>query len=259
MPRLSVCVITRDEAANIEACLRSVAFADEWIVVDSGSTDGTREIARAAGARVIERAWTGYVDQKNFALDQAAGEWVLFLDADERVSDALRAAILAVLDASDAKDGYTMPLLTRYLGRWIRHGGWYPDRKLRLFRRGRGRWVGGDVHERAEVDGSVGALDGDLLHYSYASIADHLVTIDRYTTLSAEQKHRAGARAGPVSLVLRPAAKFAVTYVLRRGFLDGVPGLVVAVTGAFYVFLKYAKLWELRLRSGQVAAGPRDA
>ena len=250
-PKLSVCVVAMDEAANIADCLRSADFADEWIVVDSHSKDATREIAAAAGARVLERDWPGHVEQKNFALGQAAHDWVLCLDADERVSPELRASILAALEAPDLPSGFECARRTRYLGRWIRHGGWYPDRKLRLFRRSKGRWGGTNPHDHVRVEGPVARLGGDLLHHSYRSLADHVRTIDSFTTIAAREKHAAGRRAGPIDVTLRPLGKFLRMYVLRAGFLDGWPGFAAAVSGAYYVFLKYAKLREMEL--------PRDA
>ena len=252
-PKLTVCVITLDEADHIQACLASADFADEWIVVDSGSTDGTRDIAAEFGATVVEREWPGHVAQKNAALDLASHDWVLSLDADERVSPELRAAVLAALDGvgdGDDTSAFSCNRRTWYLGRWIRHGGWYPDRKVRLFRRSTARWGGVDPHDHVEPTGPVTHLQGDLLHYSYDSLSDHLRTIDSFTSIAATEKWRAGRRAGLVDLTLRPFWKFLRMYLFRGGFLDGWPGLVVAATGSFYVFLKYAKLRELGLGGG---------
>lgn len=246
--------MTLNEAANIEACLRSADFADEWIVVDSHSTDRTRDIALAFGARVIERDWPGHIEQKNFAIDAATHDWVLCLDADERVSPELRAAILDRLAREPLPDGFTMARRNHYMGRWIRHGGWYPDAKLRLFRRSRGRWTGTNPHDRARVEGPVERLAGDLLHWSYASLAHHVRTINSFTDIAAREKHARGERATIFDLTVRPWARFARMYIVRRGFLDGVPGFVVAVMGAFYVFLRYAKLRSLG-GNGQGAAG----
>jgi glycosyltransferase involved in cell wall biosynthesis len=248
-PGLSVCVMAMNEEAKIGDCLRSVDFADEWVVVDSHSTDRTREIAAALGARVIERDWPGWIAQNNFAVEQATRDWVLAIDADERVSPELRASILRAIERPGDMVGFTMPRVTCYMGRWIRHGGWYPDRKIRLFRRGRGRFEGVDPHPRGRVDGPVADLDGDLLHYSYDDLADHLRTIDRFTGVAARAKEAAGVRARVSDLTLRPFGKFLRMYVLKQGFRDGLPGFVVAITGAFYVFMKYAKLWEIRTRA----------
>lgn len=254
-PPVSVCVVAMDEADNIAECLASADFAAERIVVDSHSADATREVAAKAGARVIERDWPGHVEQKNFAIQAASNDWVLCLDADERVSPELRASILAALDRvggpDGGPDGFEMARRTWYLGRWIRRGGWYPDRKVRLFRRSKGRWGGVNPHDHVHVEGRVERLEGDLLHYSYRSISDHLATIDSFTTIAAREKHAAGRRAGVADLTLRPLGKFLRMYVAKLGFLEGRAGFVVAVTGAFYVFLKYAKLWDLaRTRGG---------
>ena len=234
-----------NEEASIAACLRSADFADERIVVDSHSKDATREIAAQLGARVIERDWPGHVQQKNFAIDQAAHDWVLCLDADERLSPELRASVEAALANPGDAAGFEFPRRTWYLGRWIRHGGWYPDRKLRLFRRSTGRWGGTNPHDHVRVDGLVRRLPGDLLHHSYHSLSDHLRTIDSFTSIAAREKHAAGRRARLVDLTLRPVGKFLSMYLLRAGFLDGLAGFCAAVSGAYYVFLKYAKLREL--------------
>jgi glycosyltransferase involved in cell wall biosynthesis len=231
-----------NEADRIGECLRSADFADEWIVVDSHSTDATREIAAAFGARVIERDWAGWVEQKNFAVEQASHDWVLCLDADERLSPELRRSIEAALERDDDTAGFEFARLTRYMGRWIRHGGWYPDWKLRLFRRSSGRFEGRNPHDRVRVNGRVERLAGDILHDPFRSLSDHIRTIDRYTTVAAEEKHARGVRANLVDLTLRPWGKFVRMYLFKRGLLDGLPGFVVAITGAFYVFLKYAKL-----------------
>jgi glycosyltransferase involved in cell wall biosynthesis len=250
--RLSVCIIAFNEEERIGDCLASVRWADEIVVVDSGSTDRTRAIAADAGARVIERPWPGFVAQKNFALEQATGDWVLCVDCDERVSPALAEEIRRVLAAPPADvDGWSMPRKTHYLGRWITHGGWYPDRKVRLVRRGRARWGGVDPHDRLFADGRVAPLGGDLHHYTYRDIADHLRTIDRFTTIGAGELHARGRRGALLPLLFHPAGKFLRMYLLRLGFLDGAPGLLVAVLGSYYVFLKYAKLWELeRVKRG---------
>jgi glycosyltransferase involved in cell wall biosynthesis len=240
-----------DEEDHIADCLRSADFADERIVVDSHSKDRTREVAASLGAKVVERDWPGHVQQKNFALSQASHDWVLCLDADERVSPELKASILAAMASPVLPCGFECARRTWYLGRWIRRGGWYPDRKIRLFRRSEGGWTGVNPHDRVEVRGRVERLDGDLLHFSYDSISDHLRTIDSFTTIAAREKHAAGARAGISGLLLHPLGKFLRMYVLKAGFLDGFPGFAVAVSGAYYVFLKYAKLRELWLARGR--------
>lgn len=244
-PPLSLCIITFDEERNIAACLQSAGFADEAIVVDSHSTDHTREIARGLGARVIERDWPGYAEQKMFAIAQATHEWVLLLDADERVSPELRASILAALAKTHLPDGFEFARRNHYMGRPILHGGWYPDRKTHLFRKDRASIRPAELHERVRVDGRVERLKGDVLHYSFDSLSAHLRAMDRYTTLAAREKHAQGARARLRDLTLRPWWKFVRMFFLKGGFRDGLAGFIVAVMAAVYVFLKYAKLREL--------------
>ncbi len=243
-PTLSIAVIALNEADRIGHLLRHAAFADEVVVVDSGSTDQTVALCESAGARVIQRAWGGYADQKQFAMQQAAGRWILNLDADEYVPEALAAEILTALKtASPAAAAFSMPRRSHYLGRWIDHGGWYPDRKVRLVRRGAGRWTGDGLHERLAVEGRVQALKTPLHHLVYRDIADHVNTANRFSDVYARQRGGGGAwflAAGiPHTLV-----KFCECYLWKRGFLDGWPGLVIAMVSAGYVFLKHAKAWE---------------
>ena len=244
MPRLSVVVITRNEAANIRAALESVRWADELVVVDSGSTDDTLRIARGIADRVTAHEWQGYGAQKNHAAGLAAHDWILSLDADERVSPALAREIRSLLDAEPAARGYRCPRVTRYLGRWIRSTDWYPDLQLRLYDRRAARWSDRLVHESVAIDGAVGRLRGELEHHAYRDVSHHLQTIDRYTTLAARQMRREGRRAGWIDLAVRPPAAFVRNYVLRGGMRDGALGLVVSLLNAGYVFLKFAKLWE---------------
>jgi len=249
VPGLTAVIITLNEAAHIEACLDSVAFADERIVIDSGSTDGTPDLARAKGARVETRAWPGYGAQKNAAAGLASHDWILSVDADERVTPALAAEIRATLE-SPAHAGYRMPRVAFHLGRWIRTTDWYPDFQLRLYDRRRGRWKPSLVHESVTIDGASGTLHGELQHYAYRDIAHHLETINKYTTLAASQMHAAGRRAGFADLALHPPAAFLRNYVLRRGIADGMPGLIISVMNTHYVFLKFAKLWALERGTG---------
>jgi glycosyltransferase involved in cell wall biosynthesis len=243
---LTACIVTRDEEDRLGDCLASVAWCDEIVVVDSHSTDRTRDIAAAAGARVIERDWPGHVAQKEFAVRQARCDWVLCIDADERVSPELAKEIIELREAGfPERAGWEVPRVSEYLGRWIRHGTWYPDPKLRLFDRRRGRWGGRDPHDRVELDGPHGRLRGELLHHPYRSLDEHLATIDRYTTIMARQLHEAGRRAHLRDLVLRPPARFFVYYVVRGGWRDGWRGLLMAYLAAHYVRIKYAKLWIL--------------
>ncbi len=241
---VSACIVALDEADRLGACLDSLDWCDEVLVVDSHSRDATRELAAARGARVIERDWPGHVAQKEFAIRAARHDWVFCIDADERVSPELRDGIEAARAAGFAgAAGYEVSRVSRYLGRWIRHGTWYPDWKRRLFDRRRGAWGGRDPHDRVAVDGAVRRLPGELRHDPYRSFDDHLRTIDRYTTIMAEGLRAEGRRARLVDLIVRPPARFFVFYVLRRGFLDGWRGLLLAYLAAHYVRLKYAKLW----------------
>jgi glycosyltransferase involved in cell wall biosynthesis len=238
-------VITFNEAANIQAALESLSWADEIIVVDSESTDATVSIARQFTDRVIVRPWPGYIAQKNFAAEQAACDWIFSLDADERVSPPLVSAIAGVMQEGPSAAGYRVPRVTFHLGRWIRSTDWYPDYQLRLYDRRRARWSGKYVHESVIADGPVIDLRGELLHYAYRDLAHHLQTMDRYTTLAARQMFEDGRRAGWIDLAVHPPAAFLRNYVLRGGFRDGVPGLIVSAMNARYVGLKFAKLWEL--------------
>jgi glycosyltransferase involved in cell wall biosynthesis len=243
-PAISACIVACDEEDRLPACLDSLGFCDEILVVDSHSRDRTRELAAARGARVLERDWPGHVAQKEFAIRQAAHDWVLCVDADERISPALAAEIARLREANfDGCAGYAFPRLSRYLGREIRHGTWYPDWKLRLFDRRRGRWGGRDPHDRVEVEGPTRRLAGDLLHDPYRSFGEHLATIDRYTTIMAEHLHADGRRAGIADLLFRPPLRFLDFYVWRRGFLDGWRGFLLALLAAHNVRLKYWKLF----------------
>ena len=245
-PRVSACIVARDEEDRLPACLASLGWCDEILVIDSHSTDRTREVAEAAGARVIERDWPGHVAQKEFAIRAAEHDWVFCIDADERVSPELAAQIEAAREREfDGAPGFSVPRVSRYLGRWIRHGTWYPDRKLRLFDRRRGRWGGRDPHDRVELDGDAVALSGELQHEPYRSFEDHLATIERYTTITARELHAEGRRARLIDLVLRPPLRFLDFYLWRRGFLDGWRGLLLAYLAAHYVRMRYAKLWVM--------------
>jgi len=238
-------VITFNEAANIQAALESLSWADEIIVVDSESTDNTTEIARRFTDKVIVRPWPGYVAQKNFAAEQASHDWIFSLDADERVTPALAAEVSAVLAGAPRAAGYRVPRVTFHLGRWIRSTDWYPDYQLRLYDRRRARWTGKYVHESVKADGPVEYLHSELQHYAYRDLAHHLQTMDRYTTLAAKQMFEEGRRAGFLHLLVHPPAAFVRNYVLRGGFRDGQAGLTVSMLNARYVRLKFAKLREL--------------
>ncbi len=244
---ISAVIITRNEEANMARCLAGLSgLVQEVVVVDSGSTDDTRRIAEALGARVVERAWTNYSDQKNFANGLATHDHILSVDADEVPSEALARSIREAT-ADGLKGAYRMHRLTNYCGRWVRHGGWYPDTKTRLFPKARARWVGDHVHEVLELTPGlpVTLLQGDLLHYSYRSLDDHRERIERYSDLHAQAMHKAGRRAGLLKRWLSPVAKFLKGYLLQAGFLDGKAGWHIAVLSARAVGMKYAKLRAL--------------
>ncbi len=248
---VSVCIICFNEEPNIRRCLESVAWADEIVVVDSMSEDRTLEIAGEYTENVFTRAWTGYVDQKNFTLSKARGDWVLSLDADEEVSERLRDEIQEEVGKSGAKEGYRIPRRSFYQNRWIHHSGFYPDRQLRLFRREKGLWVGSRVHERVQIRGAVGELENDLLHYPYrGSISGQLNTVNQFSTLLAQDLYEKGGRYHLSLLLLRPIFKFMEVYFLKLGFLDLVPGFVIAATSAYAMFVRYVKLRELQLGYG---------
>ncbi len=243
--KISATLIAGNEEDRIGDALASVAWADEIIVVvDARSTDRTAEIARQYTDRVFVHPWSGYAAQKRFAQEQATHEWIFSLDADERVSPELWHSIEQLKREGPRHDGYRVARRAWYLGRWIQHSGWYPDYQLRLYRRDRARWVGEYVHESVRVEGSVGTLKGDLWHLTRRSLSEHHEVLNRYTTLAAEEAFAHGKRAGWFALCVRPLLAFLRSYVLRQGFRDGIPGLVISGFAAYYVFLKNAKLWE---------------
>ena len=239
--KISATIIACNEERNIARAIESLRCCDEIIVVDSGSTDRTVEIAEKLGARVIEMPWKGYASQKNYASEQAAHDWVLSIDADESLSEALEAEIWQIKKSGPQYDAYTMPRLAQYLGRWILHSGWYPDRKIRLFDRRKARWEGDYVHESVRVNGVVGHLESNLLHFTCNSLAEHLRTMDRYTTLAAEQLVDQKVDIHWRRIVFDPLWTFFGTYFLKQGFRDGLEGLCIAYMAAFYNFVKYAK------------------
>jgi glycosyltransferase involved in cell wall biosynthesis len=250
VPRLSVTIITLNEADHIAAAIDSASWADEILVIDSGSTDGTADIARSKGARVSTREWAGYVDQKNHAASLAAHDWIFSLDADERITPALRAEVQSLLASEPPRRGYRCPRVAFHLGRWIRTTDFYPDYQTRLYDRRAARWRGRYVHESVDVDGGVGQLTAELEHYTYRDLADQIERVNHYTTLAAEQMYEAGRRTGAIELLVHPPAAFLRNYVLRRGMLDGTAGLTISLMQSYSVFLKFAKLRELqRLRS----------
>ena len=242
---LSVVIITKNAATRLGPCMDSASFADEILVVDSKSSDGTAELAAQRGARVLQQAWLGFGAQKQFAVAAARHDWVLCLDADERVSERLHSSILAVLAAPAAR-AYAMPRCNRFMGRWLRHGEGYPDWSLRLFDRRHARWSDDPVHEKVLADEAPAHLQGDLLHDSAETLAAYLDKQNRYTSLQAEALFKAGKHAGVAQLLLSPLLRFIRFYFLRLGFLDGTAGLVHIVIGCCNSFDKYAKLMALR-------------
>jgi len=250
---LSAVLITRNAAAQLEPCLASLVFADEIVVVDSGSEDATREVAARHGARVIEHEWLGFGRQKQFAVEAAAHDWVLCVDADERVSDTLAASIRRALEAP-AAPVYRMARRNRFLGRWLAHGEGYPDWSPRLFDRRAARWSDDPVHEKVLYAATPGTLEGDLLHDSAETLAGYLDKQNRYSTLAAEQLFADGRRAGALHLFASPLVRFLKFYVFRLGFLDGLPGLIHITIGCMNSWTKYAKLIELQRAQGRKSA-----
>ena len=247
MPRLSAIIITKDEAANIGDCLDCLAFCDECIVVDAASSDGTMMIAKQKGARVATHGWKGFGPQKNYALSLAQGDWVLSIDADERVTPELAQAIRAAIDDGKA-DGYEIPRRSSFCGRTMRHSGWFPDRVLRLFRRGKGHFTDDVVHERIECDGPVARLKEPLLHYPVARLEDAIRRIDQYSTLGAEQLAISNRKISVFSGVAHGVGTFLRVYLLKLGFLDGAAGFMLAVANGEGAYYRYMKAWLARQR-----------
>ena len=241
---LSVCIIAKDAAAQIGACIDSVGFADEVLVVDSGSTDNTTQVAITHGSRVIHKEWLGFGRQKQFAVAEARHDWVLCLDVDERVTAELSMAIQQAL-SGNAFMAYRMPRRNRFFGRWLRYGEGYPDWSLRLFHRHHASWSNDPVHEAVITTATIGRLHGDLLHESAEDVSTYLQKQNRYSSLHAEALYEQGLRASYAKLFLSPVARFIKFYLFRRGFLDGGPGFAHVAIGCFAAFAKYAKLIEL--------------
>lgn len=256
-PRISGVVICFNEEDRIARCLESLSFCDELVVVDSNSTDRTPEIAARYTDRLISQPFLGYAKQKNFALEQATGDWVVCLDADEALSEALAAEIQdAVAGEHQAFAGFVLDRLTYFLGVWHDRGEWYPDYQLRVFRRSLGRWAGRDPHGHVELEGPTRRIQGRLLHFNYRNLSDHVQTIDRFSRRQAQAMHEEGVRFRLIDLLFRPFYRFLKGYLLKQGFRKGLPGFLVSISGAYAVFMKYAKLWEiqrlpLRDRPGQ--------
>jgi glycosyltransferase involved in cell wall biosynthesis len=246
---VTVTVITKNEAGALADALRSVSWADEIIVVDAESTDDTVTIARQFTNRVYVRPWKGYIDQKNHAAALATNDWILSLDADERVTPKLADEIRTLLASEPLSNGYRMPRVSFYFGRWMRTTDMYPDYQLRLYDRRKARWDGRYVHESVRADGAVGYLKSELQHYPYRDLSEHLIRMDRYTTLAAQQMHEQGRRATLIGLIAYPWLALLRNYILKGGFRDGKAGLVISLVNSYYVFLKFAKLWEIQKNS----------
>ncbi len=258
--KLSLAIICLNEAGAIERCIRSVPFADDVVVLDSESQDQTREIAAGLGARVFNEAWRGFRAQKQRATDLAKHDWVLSLDADEALSKESAVEILALLESAELEtyDGYELPRLSWNLGRWIWHGGWYPDRQIRLYNRARASWQGGEhVHERVTA-AKTKLLQNPIQHFPFENLSEQISTNNRYSSLGADELRTRGIRFSYFKLIWKPISKFLETYFIKRGFLDGTAGFVIAVGAAYSVFLKFSKLWEMeRVRPFQKGTDDR--
>ena len=257
MLNISLVIITKNEQHRLELCIRSVPFAKDVVVLDSDSTDQTREVAKSLGARVFVEPWRGFGLQKQRAVELAKYDWVLCLDADEALSFALSSEIEAILKGSEpVVDGFECPRISFHLGRWIRHGGWYPDWQLRFFDRRKARWSSAAIHETVRAS-SVARLKGDIEHLVFRDLSHQIETNNRYSSLMAEELRARGVRFSFAKLLLKPWSKFLETYVWKRGFLDGVPGFMISVGAAYSVFLKFSKLWELEKLSSSAHDVPK--
>ncbi len=247
--KISVCITAGNEEDNIRRCIESVTWADEIIVVDSFSTDRTVEISKEYTNLVYKHRWLGYIMQKNLAKDLASNDWVLFIDADEEVSEALRDEIINEFSNPQTIKEYTcfeFPRMVKFLGRWIKHGDWYPDIKLRLYRKHCGACTGKEPHDKMIVKGKCKRLKSPLYHYTYKDIHDQLLTMNKFSSITAHTQFEEHKKFNLSYILLRPPLRFLRCYILKRGFLDGIPGLIIAATTAFGVMAKYAKLWELQ-------------
>lgn len=249
-PPISACIITFNEERNIRDCLESIKWVEEIIVVDSFSKDRTVTLCREYTDKVFQKEWQGHVKQKNCALEYASNEWVLCVDADERISPELKEEIERNLSMdAHSFDGCFFPRHSYYLGRWINHGGWYPDYKLRLFKKSKGRWGGKDPHDKVILNGATTHLRGELLHFVYRNLSHQLQTVDNFSTVTANVLKQEGEHFSLLRFLFRPPIRFFEMYIIKKGFRDGLPGFIIAVSSSFYVFLKYAKLWELKKRN----------
>jgi len=246
MTRITAIIITYNEEKNIRRCLESLSWADEIVVVDSFSQDRTKEIASSFTDKIFDLEWQGFGKQKEFARTKASYDWVLSVDADEVVPEKLRDEIKNILNENNSLDGYYIPRLSNFLGRWIKHSGWYPDYVLRLFKKDRAKFDESTVHEKLVLDGKAGLLKNEILHYTDPDISHYLLKMNKYTSLSAEMLSTEGKSATLFDLLFRPMAIFFKMYLFKSGFLDGWQGFLLACFSSFHVFVKYAKLWHLR-------------
>jgi glycosyltransferase involved in cell wall biosynthesis len=244
MEKVSVYVLTFNNERTIERCLHSLRWADELVLVDSYSTDGTVEICRRFTDQVYQRTWTNHQDQYQYAADLTSNRWVMFVDADEEVPPELAREIKDELRTDNGQcDGYIAHRRTYYLGRWIKYGGWYPDYEIRLYDRNKGRWEGG-LHAKVKVKGRVKTLKNRYYHYTYRDISDQIQTIDKYSRIASEDMFREGKKFRFIHMLLNPPFRFIKEYIFKGGFLDGIPGLIIAVSTFYYAFIKHAKMWE---------------
>ena len=245
MEKISATIITFNEEKNIARCLKSLSFCDEIVVVDSLSTDKTVEIAKSFGAKVIDQKFLGHIAQKQLAVDNATHNWILSLDADEEISQELKENILKLKKEGFKCDAYEMNRISFHLGRWIKHGGWYPDRKVRLFNKQKAHWGGYNPHDKVIVEGKICRLKGDIKHYVFKDLRHNIDTNNSYSSIMAEDLFKKGVKFSYTKLFLKPIGKFLEVYIYKRGFLDGLPGFIIAVGASYSMFLKFAKLWEL--------------
>ncbi len=244
--KISVAIITYNEEKNIKRCIDSISiFANEIIIVDSLSTDNTCAIAKQLGAKIIQQKFLGHIAQKQLALDNCTNEWILSLDADEEISTKLQKNIIVLLQNKLKFDAYSMNRLSFHLGKWIKHGGWYPDAKIRLFNKNQAYWGGYNPHDKVIINGKVGHINGDLLHYVFKNLKHNVDANNSYSSIMAYDLHKKGVKFSFLKLYFKPIGKFLETYIYKRGFLDGLPGFIIAVGAAYSMFLKFAKLLEL--------------
>ncbi len=254
--KISACIITFNEEANIRRCLESVKWCDEIVILDSFSTDKTQDICREYTDNIFQNEWMGYVGQRNLIREKATCEWVFYLDADEEVSSELQTEIFEQLESYSEKIvGYQFPRRVQYLGKWVLHGEWYPDIKLRLFKKDVGKSVGSEPHDYVIVDGAVKTLKYPINHYTYSGIEDHLKTVNNFTTIAADEKFKKNLRCSWFSIFFRSQWRFVRGYILKAGFLDGKRGLLIALISSFSVFIKYTKLWERHLLESEKTTG----